>query len=146
VPTAIFCNVPGLYGRDLNILLSFFFVKQEEGVYVLYALSLDGLGIKMTDIGLSDPSVYLAPAAAVVPTAIFCTVQGLYERVLHILLSFFFGKQEEGVYVLYALSLDSLGTKLTEIGWSDPLAYLAAAAAVVPTAIFSMCRGCTGKY
>ena len=35
--------VPGLYGRDLNILLSFFFVKQEEGVYVLYALSLNGL-------------------------------------------------------------------------------------------------------
>ena len=66
VPTAECCTVPGLYGRDLNILLSFFFVKQEEGVYVLYALSLDGLSTKLTEIGRSDPSAYLAAAAAVV--------------------------------------------------------------------------------
>ena len=100
VPTAIFCNVPGLYGRDLNILLSFFFVKREEGVYVLYTLSLDGLGIKLTEIGRFDPSAYLAAAAAVVPTAKCCTVPGLYGRGLYILLRFFFVKQEEGVYVL----------------------------------------------
>ena len=100
VPTAECCTVPGLYGRGLNILLSFFFVKQEEGVYVLYALSLDGLGIKLTEIGRSDPSAYLAAAAAVVPTAKCCTVPGLYGRGLNILLRFFFVKQEEGVYVL----------------------------------------------
>ena len=40
-------------------MLSFFFVKQDEGVYVFYALSLDGLGIKLTELGRSDPSAYL---------------------------------------------------------------------------------------
>ena len=67
---------------------------------MLYALSLDSLSIKMTEIGQSDPSAYLAAAAAVVPTAIFCTVHGLYGRVLHIVLSFLFVKRAEGVYVL----------------------------------------------
>ena len=42
-------------------------------VTVLYALSLDGFGIKQTDIGQSDPWSYLAAAAK----GVLCTVGGL---------------------------------------------------------------------
>ena len=61
-------------------------------MYVLYALSLDGLGITITEIGRSDHAAGLASAAAVGPTAIFCNVPGLYDRDLNILLSFFLCK------------------------------------------------------
>ena len=81
--------MPGLYRQVLNILLSFFFVRQEEGVYVLYALSLDGLSIKLTEIGRSDPSAYLAAAAAVVPTAILCSEPELYGGFYIFCLAFF---------------------------------------------------------
>ena len=123
-----------LFGPVLCIKLSFFFVKQEFGVYVLYALSLDCFGIKLTEIGRSDPASYLAAAVGAVPTANICTVAWLFGKVLHILLRFFFVKQECSVYVLYALSLDFFGRKLTEIGRSDPACYLAAAVGAVLTA------------
>ena len=63
-------------------------------MYVLYALSLDGFGIKLTEIGQSDPWSYLAAAAGGVLTANICTVTWLFGPVLNILLSFFFVKQE----------------------------------------------------
>ena len=112
-------------------------------MYVLYALSLDGFGVILTEVGRSDPAAYLSAVAAGGGTdgKYFGLCRGCTGEICIYLLSFFFGKQEEGVCVLYELSLDGLGIKLTELGRSDPSAYLAAAAAVVPTAIFCTVQG-----
>jgi hypothetical protein len=78
VPTANICTVTWLFGLVLYIVLSFLFVQQEYAVYVLYALSLDCFGIKLTEIGRSDPAPYLVAAVGAVPTANICTVTWLY--------------------------------------------------------------------
>ena len=77
-----------------------------------------------------------------VPTANICTVTWLFGPVLCVKLSFFFVKQEYGVYVLYALSLDCFGIKLTEIGRYDPSSYLTAAR----RQIFALCRGSSDQF
>ena len=65
-------------------------------MYVLYALSLDGFGVILTEVGRSYPAAYLPAVAAVgaVPTANICTMTWLFGPVSYTLLSFFFVKQE----------------------------------------------------
>ena len=57
-------------------------------MYVLYALSLDGFGIKLTEIGQSDPWSYLAAAAK----KSFVLWGGCRSQILVIFLSVFFEK------------------------------------------------------
>ena len=81
-------------------------------MYVLYALSLDCFGIKLTEIGRSDPASYLATAVGAVPTANIYTVTWLFGPVLYVWLSFFFVKKDTVCTCCAHISLDCFGYKI----------------------------------